>query len=445
DLEGDDQLEALVDAQLVECSGTDATGRMRYRLHDLVRLYALERTEVEDAEHERDAALERVLDGYRERAERVAASRWPQDWHRRAGEAPVSEYSALDWLTSERPALLALLAQGAEHEMWSLVWRLGRATCSLFHSLRVFWPEWRAAAELTYTVATHMDDDQAVGIALLERSSVQGNQGFMESAYNDASEALRIFTGGREMWWRARALRAAGMCLRDAGNLDEGQGYLIEAIDAFAEEMYLKIGRALGERGYTVLLFDGPGQGEARRRGVHARHDSEVPVAAAVDFLQRRDGVDPDRIGLIGSSLGGYYATRAAAFEHRLRACVVWGASEGIDAAKLAPGGPLAGRARQVQALFGLDDPAGLPARVAGFHLRGVPERIRCPVLILHGESDVLVPLEVAHRTFDAVGHEDKRLITYPPGTPGCTHCQLDALSVAHRDICDWLDTRLRA
>lgn len=220
---------------------------------------------------------------------------------------------------------------------------------------------------------------------------------------------------------------------------------VIGGIDAFAEEMYLKIGRALGERGYRVLLFDGPGQGEARRRGVHARHDSEVPVAAAVDFLQRRDGVDPDRIGLIGSSLGGYYATRAAAFEHRLRACVVWGASEGIDAAKLAPGGPLAGRARQVQALFGLDDPAGLPARVAGFHLRGVPERIRCPVLILHGESDVLVPVEVARRTFDAVGHEDKRLITYPPGTPGCTHCQLDALSVAHRDICDWLDTRLRA
>ncbi|TDD33166.1 tetratricopeptide repeat protein [Actinomadura sp. KC06] len=236
DLEGDDQLEALVDAQLVECSGTDATGRMRYRLHDLVRLYALERTEVEDAENERDAALDRVLDGYRERAERVAASRWPQDWHRRAGEAPVSEYSALDWLTSERPALLALLAQGAEHEMWSLVWRLGRATCSLFHSLRVFWPEWRAAAELTYTVATHMNDDQAVGIALLERSSVQGNQGFMESAYNDASEALRIFTGGREMWWRARALRAAGMCLRDAGNVDEGQDYLIEAIDAFTDE-----------------------------------------------------------------------------------------------------------------------------------------------------------------------------------------------------------------
>ncbi|GAA2132711.1 ATP-binding protein [Actinomadura napierensis] len=235
DLEGEDLLEALVDAQLAECSGTDATGRMRYRLHDLVRLYAQERAEREDAEEERDAAVERVLDGYRERAERVAANRWPQDWHRGSGQVPDLEFSAVDWLTSERPALLALLGQGAEREMWTLVWRLGRAACSLFHSLRVFWPEWKAAAELTHTAARHLDD-RSLGIALLERSAVRGNQGRVDLAYEDASEALRIFTGNREMWWRARALRSTGMCLRDAGNLDEGQRYLIEAVDAFEAE-----------------------------------------------------------------------------------------------------------------------------------------------------------------------------------------------------------------
>ncbi|MDL4819283.1 ATP-binding protein [Actinomadura opuntiae] len=235
DLEGEDLLEALVDAQLAECSGTDATGRMRYRLHDLVRLYAHERAEQEDAEEERDAAVERVLDGYRERAERVAASRWPQDWHRGSGQVPDLGFSAIDWVTSERPALLALLGQGAEREMWTLVWRLGRAACSLFHSLRVFWPEWKAAAELTHTAAGHLDD-RALGIALLERSAVRGNQGRVDLAYEDASAALRVFTGNREMWWRARALRSTGMCLRDAGNLDEGQRYLIEAIDAFGAE-----------------------------------------------------------------------------------------------------------------------------------------------------------------------------------------------------------------
>ncbi|MWA06188.1 AAA family ATPase [Actinomadura sp. LD22] len=236
DLEGEDLLEALVDAQLVECSGTDATGSMRYRLHDLVRLYAVEKaTDRENEEEEHDAAVERVLDGYRERAERVAASRWPQDWHRGAGQVPALEFSAVDWLASERPALLALLGQGAERGMWTLVWRLGRAACSLFHSLRVFWPEWRAAADLTCTAAGHLDA-RSLGVALLERSSMRGNQGRIDLAHEDAAEALRIFTGIRETWWRARALRATGMSLRDAGNLDEGQRFLTEAIDVFGEE-----------------------------------------------------------------------------------------------------------------------------------------------------------------------------------------------------------------
>ncbi|MFF5260315.1 tetratricopeptide repeat protein [Actinomadura viridis] len=262
DLEGGDHLEALVDAQLVECTGTDATGEMRYRLHDLVRLYARERAEREDSGDDRHAAIERVLDGYRERAEAVAAARWPQDWHRRsgtgrtaagrvgtgrsgparaeaggaAGPGAASGPAAIDWLTSERPALLALLDQAADREMWGVLWRLGRASCSLFHSLRVFWQEWRTAAELTCAAARHLDDGRSLGIALLERATVSVAQGQPERALADQTEALEIFTGLREGWWRARALRAVGMSLRDAGNIDESQRYLLEAIEAFEHE-----------------------------------------------------------------------------------------------------------------------------------------------------------------------------------------------------------------
>ncbi|REF00177.1 ATP-binding protein [Thermomonospora umbrina] len=252
-LEGDDQLEALVDAQLVEYSGRDATGETRYRLHDLVRLYAREQAEKEDSVEHRRQAVERVVGGYRERAEQMAAARWPQDWQRQSGARPpdAGGAPAVDWLSSERPALLALIDQAAGLELWGLVWRLGRASCSLFHSLRLFWQEWRAVADITCRAARHLDDPRSVGIALLERSAVLGGQGQNQDAKADALEALELFEGLREGWWAARAQRAVGMTLRTAGNLDAAQEHLQRAVEAFREEgdqwWHARTQRNLGE------------------------------------------------------------------------------------------------------------------------------------------------------------------------------------------------------
>jgi dienelactone hydrolase len=66
-------------------------------------------------------------------------------------------------------------------------------------------------------------------------------------------------------------------------------------------------------------MVDPPGSGEALRlRGLTSRVDSEAWATACVDYLETRDDVDPTRIGLVGWSLGGYCAPRAAAFEKRL-------------------------------------------------------------------------------------------------------------------------------
>ena len=72
------------------------------------------------------------------------------------------------------------------------------------------------------------------------------------------------------------------------------------------------------------LLPDGPGQGETAR-ALHIRPDFEAPVAAVLDVLCGRPDLDGARVGMLGVSLGGYYAARAAAFEPRVRALVVSG------------------------------------------------------------------------------------------------------------------------
>jgi 2,6-dihydroxypseudooxynicotine hydrolase len=74
-------------------------------------------------------------------------------------------------------------------------------------------------------------------------------------------------------------------------------------------------------RGLATLAFDGPGQGEAEY-DLPILPEYERPVAAVIDWIERRDDLDAARVGLWGVSLGGYYAPRAAAFEPRVKAVV---------------------------------------------------------------------------------------------------------------------------
>ncbi|MFQ5692873.1 MAG: alpha/beta hydrolase family protein, partial [Nitrospinota bacterium] len=185
------------------------------------------------------------------------------------------------------------------------------------------------------------------------------------------------------------------------------------------------------------------GQGASlRERGLHGRHDFEVPVSAAVDYLLQRPDVDPDRIALMGISMGGYLAPRAASFEHRLRACIAWGAiydfSEVWDTRP--DDHPLM---RHFVWLIEAKDVPDARRRARQFRLEGVVDKIRCPFLITHGEDDVQVSVSHAVRMHEAARCE-KRLKTFSVEETGSTHCQMDNLSLAHRYMFDWLEEKMR-
>lgn len=235
-LDGADQLEALIDAQLAECSGTDQTGTMRYRLHDLVRVFAAELVEQDEAERRR-AAIERVLYGYRRRAEEAAQNRWPQDWSKGGRRSDADgQVRAGDWLNAERLTLLAMIHLARQLRLWELTWGLARAFCSLCHSLRAYWADWVAVAELGCEAAAQIGDRRALAIALLDSASVHGGLGLRERALEEARRALETFEELGETWWAARAMRTIGMTLFSDGHLDRAQDYLIGAITAFKGE-----------------------------------------------------------------------------------------------------------------------------------------------------------------------------------------------------------------
>ena len=84
--------------------------------------------------------------------------------------------------------------------------------------------------------------------------------------------------------------------------------------------------RMLIEHGYGVLLFDRRGEGASEGEGNMSGWGGERDIFAALDFLQRRPDVDPDRIGGLGLSVGGELMLQAAAEDDRLAAVVSEGA-----------------------------------------------------------------------------------------------------------------------
>ena len=88
--------------------------------------------------------------------------------------------------------------------------------------------------------------------------------------------------------------------------------------DSYFEEFLFTV-LYLQEQGYEVYMFEGPGQGGVMRlQGMHFTHEWEKPVKAVLDAF------DLDNVTIIGISLGGYLAPRAAAFDKRITKVVAW-------------------------------------------------------------------------------------------------------------------------
>ena len=88
---------------------------------------------------------------------------------------------------------------------------------------------------------------------------------------------------------------------------------IIGGADTCFEDLYLTLGRNLFERGYSVAIADLPGQGMTMADGLHWEAKSEVPIAEIQEYLISKFAATPNRMALVGLSLGGYFVARAAA------------------------------------------------------------------------------------------------------------------------------------
>lgn len=242
--------------------------------------------------------------------------------------------------------------------------------------------------------------------------------------------------------------------------------------DATITDMFFASGVAAINRGYHVLMFDGPGQGEMLyRHGIPLRPDWEVVIRAVVDFAEKVPIVDEERIALSGWSLGGYLAPRAAAGEPRLVACIAdpgqWDLADGMRGyvRQIAPEADVSdldsidretldAMEKVIEAdrmlrwsimqrgywANGVRDLQAFISRTARFTLRDRVEEIRCPTLLTAAEND---PLAAATAQFHDALTCPKILMRFTAAEGAGGHTEMTNRSLLNQRVLDWLDDTL--
>ncbi|MGW4445415.1 alpha/beta hydrolase family protein [Streptomyces sp. NPDC004682] len=229
------------------------------------------------------------------------------------------------------------------------------------------------------------------------------------------------------------------------------------------------LGAPAVERGYRVLLFDGPGQQSMLfERGVTFRPDWENVITPVVDYLLLRPDVDPRRLALAGISQGGYWVPRALAFEQRIaaavadpgvvRVCDSWWQHLGPDLRGLWESGDrdafdaiigealeqspsLAAMWRWRARPYGIDTPYDLLTEVARYDLMPVLDRITTPLLITDPEGEHFWP-GASRRLYDALPGP-KWLVRFTEEEGAHLHCEPLGRALFEQRIFNWLDARL--
>jgi dienelactone hydrolase len=220
---------------------------------------------------------------------------------------------------------------------------------------------------------------------------------------------------------------------------------MFDGMDNAKEMSVIFAGLDLAKRGINVLAIDGPGQSEPLRlRNIPTRHDYEAAGTPAYDWVAARPEVDPARVAVMGYSFGGYHAPRICAFEKRYAACVAFGAMHWNLYDFVVGHAPKDPRATS-GSTFQFRWVAGAPNNETAlewskkFTLEGVADKVTCPILILHGENDRVIPVAEAHKLYERVGSKNKTLRIFTADEGGAEHCQVDHRQYGVDCIGDWL------
>lgn len=248
--------------------------------------------------------------------------------------------------------------------------------------------------------------------------------------------------------------------LRAAGPPADHTVLLHGGFDSVIEEFF-PICQRIAAAGFDVIAFEGPGQGGARTlNGLAADHDWEKPVGAVLDHFRL------DRAALVGISMGGYWAVRAAGREPRIDRVVAWPpVHDWLHRVPPVVRGPVRTMVRhrrfmrwsvrtrarlsptlravvdQVLYMLDSDDPADVAEWFLGMNAEHLDSgRVTQDVLLMCGEHDAFQPPALTRAQAHAL--TAARTVTtrmFRRTEQADQHCQMGNLELACRVLTTWL------
>ena len=245
-------------------------------------------------------------------------------------------------------------------------------------------------------------------------------------------------------------------------------------LDGYVEDLYFIAATSALKRGYNCLIFEGPGQGEAIVKDkLPFRYDWEKVVTPVTDFALTLPGADPDKLGLIAYSMGGYLGSRALTREHRIAYGVVDGGVLSVfdgtmskfpqEALTLFKDGEknrdrineivttamdaepdLDKFIKQMLWTFQADTPFDILHKLSMFDLKKEIGKIKAEMLVLASVDDQVAGSYEQSKLFYEALRSPKTYYEFGESEGAQFHCQLGAPMFSGEIILNWLDERMQ-
>ena len=357
-----------------------------------------------------------------------------------------------------------------------------RVTDGDIHS---WYDEWLATADRVHAMAAAFEEGGhtiSAGEAYFRAATYYQAAGFFMVAPDDRDRARHCRKRGRDSFLKAieahpnityERIPYEGTTLpayvaRSTIAPGSARGPIVIAntgFDGTSEDTFHGVAWAAMKRGYHVLVFEGPGQGEMiMDHDLHFRPDWEVVGRAVVDYALDLSFVDPDRVAYMGISMGGYLAPRAVAFDDRVAALIANGGLYKLyesayrifpeEQVALIESDPARFNAMVAEMAetdislqwlfdnstwrFGSADYADFMRGQKDYTLEHVAQNIKASTLVVESVSDGMFAGQ-PQNLYDAL-QCPKTYVVFTREEAAQAHCQLGANSLSNEKIFNWLD-----